>query len=63
MEQLKESFKSEWAGWDTKKVALLKRAEDAETALKPVAEELTSLKRQINAMTTDVFGKYPYDKL
>ena len=63
MEQLKESFKSEWARWDTEKAALLKRAEDAETALKPVAEELTGLKWQINAMTTVVFGKYLYDKL
>lgn len=25
MEQLKENFKSEWAGWDTKKATLLKR--------------------------------------
>ncbi|KAM3390089.1 hypothetical protein ACQJBY_011951 [Aegilops geniculata] len=56
MEQLKESFKSERAGWDTEKATLLKRAEDAEATLKPVAEELTGLKRQINAMTTAVFG-------
>ena len=57
MEKLKESFKSEWAGWDTEKTTLLKRAEDAEAALNPVAQELTGLKRQINAMTTVVFGK------
>ena len=63
MEQLEENFKSEREGWDTEKATLLKLAEDAETALKPVAEELTGLKRQINAMTTAVFGKYPYDKL
>ena len=63
MEQLKEGFKGERAGWDAKKATLLKQAEDAETTLKPVAEELTSLKRQINAMTTVVFGKYLYDKL
>ena len=62
-EQLKEGFKSEWARWDAQKATLLKRAEDAEIALKPVAEELTGLKWQINAMTTAVFGKYPYDKL
>ena len=63
MEQLKEGFKSERAGWDAEKATLLKRAKDVETALKSAVEELTGLKRQINAMTTDVFGKYPYDKL
>ena len=57
MEKLKESFKSERAVCDTEKATLLKRAEDAEAALNPVAEELTGLKRQINAMTTAVFGK------
>ena len=57
MEKLKESFKSERAGWDTEKVTLLNKAEDAEAALNPVAEELTGLKRQINAMPTTVFGK------
>ena len=57
MEKLKKSFKSERAGWDIEKATLLKRAEDAEAALNPVAEELTGLKRQINAMTTAVFGK------
>ena len=34
-------------------------AEDAEAALKPVVEELTGIKRQINAMNSAVFGKYP----
>ena len=63
MEKLKESFKNERAGWDTEKSTLLKRAEDAEAALNPVAEELTGLKRQINAMTTAVFGKYLLHKL
>ena len=57
MEKLKESFKNERAGWDTEKLTLLKRAEDAEAALNPVAEELTGLKQQINAMTAAVFGK------
>ena len=57
MEKLKESFKNERAGWDTEKSTLLKRAEDAEGALNPVAEELTGLKQQINAMTAAVFGK------
>ena len=63
MEKLKENFKKERADWDIEKTTLQKRAEDAEATLKPVAEELISLKRQINAMTTAVFGKYPYDKL
>ena len=58
MEQLKDSFKNERAGWETEKGALLKRAEEAEAALKPVAEELSGLKRQINAMTSAIFGKY-----
>ena len=57
MEKLKEGFKAEQAGWDTEKSALLKRADDAEMALKPVAAELTSLKHQINAMAAAIFGK------
>ena len=57
MEQLKEGFKTERANWETKKNALLKRAEDAKSDLKPVAEELTRLKRQVNAMTSAIFGK------
>ena len=58
MEQLKEWFKSERANWDTEKAGLLKQAEDVESALKPVAEELSGLKRQVNAMTSAIFGKY-----
>ena len=58
MEQLKEGFKIERANWETEKNVLLKRAEDAESALKSVTEELTGLKRQVNAMTSAVFGKY-----
>ena len=58
MEQLKDGFKNERANWETKKAALLKRAEDAEAALKPVVEELTGLKHQVNAMTSAIFGKY-----
>ena len=58
IERLKEEFKTERANWDTEKGTLLKRAEDAESALKPVAEELSGLKRQVNAMTSAVFGKY-----
>ena len=63
MEQLKEWFKSEQTNWDTKKAGLQKRARDAESALKPVTEELTGLKRQINAMTSAIFGKYLLPRL
>nr|XP_020164906.1 cell surface glycoprotein 1-like [Aegilops tauschii subsp. strangulata] len=63
VEKLKEDFKNERASLDTEKVSLLKRAEDAEAALAPVTEELTGLKRQINAMTSAVFGKEPLHKL
>ena len=58
MEQLKDGFKNKQADWETERATMLKRAEDAEAALKPVAEELTGLKRQINAMTSAIFGKY-----
>ena len=58
MEVLKESFNRDRAEWETEKVGLTKRAVDAEEALKPVVEELAGLKRQINAMTSAIFGKY-----
>ena len=58
MEKLKESFNKDRADWATEKAGLTKRAEDAEAALKPVVDELAGLKRQINAMTSAVFGKY-----
>ena len=58
MEKLKETFNKEHTDWETEKADLTKRAEDAEAALKPVADELTGLKRQIDAMTSAVFGKY-----
>ena len=57
MEKLKKDFKDDQAGWEIEKSALLKRTEDAEAALKPVAEELADLKHQINAMTAAIFGK------
>ena len=57
MEQLKESFKKKRADWATEKSALIKRAEDVEAALKLVADELTSIKRHVHAMTTAIFGK------
>nr|XP_040253953.2 uncharacterized protein LOC109732038 [Aegilops tauschii subsp. strangulata] len=56
MEKLKEDFKKERTDWDIEKATLQKRADDAEAALNPVVEELIGLKRQINAMTTAVFG-------
>ena len=34
-----------------------KIAEGAEAALKPVTDELSGLKHQINSMTTAIFGK------
>ena len=58
MEQLNEGFKTKHTSWETEKAVLLKRAEDAEAALKPVEEELTGLKHQVNSMTAAVFGKY-----
>ena len=57
MEQLKKDFKKERADWATEKSALTKRAEDVEAALKPVVDELTSIKRHVHAMTTAIFGK------
>ena len=58
MEQLKDGFKNERTNWETEKAALLKRAEDEKASLKPVAEELTGLKHQVDAMTSAIFGKY-----
>ena len=58
IEKLKESFNKDRADWETKKIGLTKRAEDAEAALKPVVDELAGLKRQINTMTSTIFGKY-----
>ena len=57
IEKLKKDFKADQAGWETEKSALLKRAEDAEAALKMVAEELAGLKHQVNARTVAIFGK------
>ena len=42
--------------WETEKTTLLKRVEEAEAALKPVAEDLVGLNHQINAMTAAMFG-------
>src|SRR3954467_1148410 len=59
MEQLKEGFKKERADWATEKAALAKKIEKAEASLKPVTDELTSVKRQVHAMTAAIFGKPP----
>ena len=56
MEKLKEGFNKERADWETEKSTLIKRAENAEAAHKPVVDELTGIKRQIHAMTAAVFG-------
>ena len=57
LKKLEQDFSSDKAGWGTKRATLLKRAEDAEAALKPVTDELSGLKYQINSMTTTIFGK------
>ena len=60
MEKLKETFNKERADWEREKAGLTKKAEDAEAALKLVVEELAGLKRQIDAMTSAMFGKCPH---
>ena len=57
MEKLKESFNKDRANWETEKSGLTKRAEDVEATLKPIVDELAGLKRQVNAMTSAIFGK------
>ena len=57
MEKLKKNFKADQEGWDTEKMTLLKRAKEAETTLKLVAEELAGLKHQINTMIVAILGK------
>ena len=56
MEKLKETFNKEHADWETEKAGLTRKAEDAEAALKPMVDGLTGLKRQIDAMTSAIFG-------
>ena len=57
MEQLKDGFQSERAKLDAERTTLIKWAEDAEAALKPMVDELTSIKRHVHAMTAAIFGK------
>ena len=42
---------------ETEKAALLKRAEDVENQLKPVAAELSGLKHHVSQMAVAIFGK------
>ena len=58
MEQLKEDFKKERADWATEKAALTKRIQNAEAALKPVVDELTSVKRHVHAMTAAIMVSF-----
>ena len=58
IEQLKNTFSADKDSWETEKAALLKRAEEAEAALKPVTDELSGLKQQITNMSLAIFGKY-----
>ena len=57
IEKLKQNFSADKTGWENKREALLKRAEDAEAALKPVTDEFSGLRHQINNMTSAIFGK------
>ena len=57
-EQLKEGFEKERTDWATEKADLIKRAENAEAALKPVVDELTAVKWQVHSMTAAIFGKF-----
>ena len=56
-EQLKEGFKKEQTDWATEKADLIKRAKNAEAALKPMVDELAAVKRQVHSMTVAIFGK------
>ena len=43
---------------EAEKTALIKRADDAESRLKTVSDELQTLKNHISRMTSAFFGKY-----
>ena len=57
IEKLKANFDADRTAWETDKVALLKRAEEAEKQLKSVTDELACLKQHISQMTAAIFGK------
>ena len=42
---------------EAEKTALIKRADDAESRLKTVSDELKTLKNHISRMTSAIFGK------
>jgi chromosome segregation ATPase len=52
-----ENLKSVKTSDEEEKTALLKHAEEAENRLKPITDELSSLKRYITDMTQAIFGK------
>ena len=57
MEKFNKDYKADRKSWETEKTALLKRAKEAEAALKSVAEEFSGLKHQIHTITAGIFGK------
>ena len=57
-EKLKKDFEAERSVWEVQRNALEKRAKDAEEALNPVTQELTSLRQQIELMTSAIFGEH-----
>ena len=57
LEKTKADFEDYKQSVKVEQAALVKRVEDAEGRLKPVTEELSSLKRHVARMTKVVFGK------
>ena len=55
---MKAWFDAERATWESDKVSLAKRAEEAESQLKPVTGELTGLKEHITHMAAAISGKF-----
>ena len=58
LEKTKADFEAYKQSVEAEQATLVKRAEDAEGQLKPVAKELTSLKRHVSRMTEAVFCKH-----
>ena len=56
-EKLKSGFSTEKTTWVEDKIALTQRAENAESSLKEVTAELSSLKHHISQMTSAIFAK------
>ena len=57
IENIKAKFDEERDAFETEKDNLLKRDKDVEAQLKPVTEELSSLKQHISHMIAAIFGK------